>query len=149
MIFEARNGKTFKGWPISKYRYNLEVNESCYAIRMVLDNGEEYIVGHESDEVKCKKRCANFNKTFETKVHYIKVTRTSDEDYSYNVISATPNRNRPGTTDGKFVQEVKDQFDEFTINPSYYRPTNIEKTKEKDTSNLSLSELYSKHISNI
>ncbi len=151
MIFEANNEKTFRGFPLNKYRFNLEVNESCYAIRFVLDNGEEYILWHNSDEVACKKKCAWFNREYNTKVHYIKVTRVSDTDYQYSMSHANTRKAIHGTVSGIFKQEQQQQFDDYTINPSYYKPTHVEKNRanKKDKEDISLNDLYSNCVSSI
>lgn len=147
MIFEAKNGKTFRGFPLNIYRFNLKVNESCYAIIMILDNGEEYILNHCNDVIECKKRCTFFNREYETKVHYIKVTRLSDNEFSYCLEDSR--NNFKGNKSGTFKQNIlDDKVDEFTIGASIYRPTHIEKSN-KPKKETSLNDLYLSHISNI
>lgn len=105
MLFEARNHKVFRGISIEKYHYNIEIGESCFAVRFVLKNKEEYILAQAKTEKEIKIKCSKFNKTFKTKTHFIKVTRTSDVDYEYESCTDDPSRHQPGTPYGKFKQE--------------------------------------------
>lgn len=120
MIFEAKNGRVFKGFPIDKYHYKLNINESCYAVRFVLYNEEEYILAHCKTEKEAKIKCSNFNKNFKTKTHFIKVTRVSENKYEYDSCTTDVTKSQPGTPYGSFTQEpyVEDVGD-FTIGGKY------------------------------
>ena len=142
MLFEARNGKLFRGIQIDQYDYKLSIDDSCYAVRFVLDNEEEYILAHCESEKKAKIKCARFNSIFKTKTHFILVTRVSETEYEYEVCSTDPSKSVPGTPYGKFTQSPKIKYnsdysigsrhvyshtmpdgyeapDEFTIGASY------------------------------
>lgn len=111
MIFETKRGKVFRGIQINIYRYNLRINESCFAVRLVLDNEEEYILAHRSGKKKAAKACSNFNHIFGIKTHYIRVTRVSETEYEYEVCATDPTRSIPGTPYGKFTQKLIDYYD--------------------------------------
>lgn len=120
MIFEAKNGRVFKGFPINEYHYNLKIDHSCFAVRFVLDNEEEYILSHCKTEKEAKIKCSNFNKQFLTKTHYIKVTRVSETKYEYETCSDDITRSVPGTPYGSFTQEQSiEEIDDFTIGGRY------------------------------
>lgn len=168
MLFESRNGKQFIGWPITEYRYNLEVGTSCYAVRMVLDNEEEYVLGHCGKLSKCKYKCSCFNKSLQTKTHCVKVTRLSDTKYEYEVVRDDPYYNHksiPGnpycTFEQKKVTAETDEFaigykrhkhtykpenaeepDEFTIGASYYVSENGGNTKKKKDDEYSMASSF-------
>lgn len=132
MLFEAKNGKVFRGIQIDQYDYNLDIDESCYAVRFVLYNEEEYILAHCESEKEAKIKCANFNKIFKTKTHFILVTRISETEYEYETCSTDPSKSLPGTPYGKFTQKQKIKHNsDYSIGSSYVYNHIVPKDYEK------------------
>lgn len=139
MIFELCNYKQIKAFPINEYRYNLNVDESCFALRFVHD-GIEYVINAFKYSKKARSRCKDLLSRYGLKTRIVKVTRTSDTDYEYRELPK-------GSAVHSFKQDPIDQFaihgrrtklyipegaerpDEFTVGPSYYIPENGEKLK--------------------
>lgn len=132
MIFESKNGKLFKGFPLTEFRYKLKINESCYAVRMVLYNEEEYILSQCKSIKEAKIRCDRYNKIFKTKTHFIKVTRVSDTKYEYESCNDS-GKLQPGTPYGSFNQSGNaiEEIDDYTIGGRYIYNKSYLKDKEK------------------
>lgn len=120
MLFEARHGNQFNGFPINKYRFNLGINESCFAIRMILDDEEEYILAHCSSMKRAKSKHRDFVKCLGIKTDIIKVTRVNGTQFEYE---AQRKSSIPiiGTPYGKFKQSISQKLDidDYTIGGRY------------------------------
>lgn len=129
MLFQTKNGKVIKGFPLYKYRYRIFVDEVCFAVRMILDNEEEYILYSSKSIEAVKSKRSYFNKKCKVKTNIIKVKRVSETKYEYEAYSDNIIQYKSGTPYGSFEQKNHNEhpdLDEFTIgsrhlyNKSYY-----------------------------
>lgn len=113
MLFE-KNNRVFNAYPLTKYHYNLKVSESCFAVRFVFDDGDEYVVKKYDTLEKAKAKCEQFNHRYKVNTHPIKVTRVSYDKYTYETCTRR-SHSKHGTRDGIFTQVPASKVDDFTI----------------------------------
>ena len=102
MYFELFKNKKIRAFPVNEYRYNIDVDESCYAVRFIYD-GVEYIIYVFNSSEKAFEKSTYINKKSGIVTDVIEVTRLSDTKYEYNKVSL-------GSINGTFEQEPIDQF---------------------------------------
>lgn len=140
MIFLTEDNVEFHAFPLKQYHYKLNIGESCYAIRFITDDKEEYIISTYKNKQKCLNMCKCFSKKLKIQTHFIEVTRISEHEFTYETHSLR--NNIPGTQNGKFTQKnVLHHYynDEYSIGVKYH---NNVKPNKCDNNEFSINPSY-------
>ena len=169
MYFEVCKNKKIRACPLKEYRYNLNVDESCYAVCFIFNN-VEYTICKRMTLDEANEASNDIHRKYGIGVDIITVTRVTETTYEYKRLF---NDSKSKWNYGTLEQEPFDQFaihgrnvklnipkdaeqpDEFTIGASYYVPENGARLKgfkqinHNLESNGEFSDIQSKYLSSL